>query len=145
MIFLYSSLLILLAAIKWLMDRRVARLEKKYIKTARAADKLLREPLLKGGTSIRPDPCLTAKRQLQLGLVVEKRDRLEARYSGWQHTADRFGATLAALRAWKGKKLPYTLGALDVSFLLYMIDYLGAAEYANIGNLVRMVVAYLKG
>jgi len=143
MIFLYTFLLIFLGALKVLIDRRVAALERKYSRTAREADSLLREPWYRGGNSNRPDPAQAAKRQYLLGLLVQKRERLEGRYTAWQDRADRLGKLVARIRGWKGKTLPYTLGVVDVSCVLYLIDYLGVGEYVSAHNLVRAITALI--
>lgn len=142
MIFLYTFVLLFLVAAKLLLDRRAAYLEKRYVRTAKAADNLSRELTLRGGNSSAPDPCETAKRQYLLGLLVQKRDRLEARYSTWAALAERVQRDLGRLRTWKGKKLPYTLGVVDVSCLLYLIDWLGVGEYVSLRNLVRLILVY---
>jgi hypothetical protein len=141
MIFLYSFLLLFLGAVKLLVDRRVARLEKKYCTTAKAAERLVREPPYRPGNGNRPDPCEGAKRQYQLGLLVQKRDRLEARYAAWQGCSEKFGRFVSRARAWKGKKLPYTMGALDVSAVFYLADRLGAADLVNLRHLAEQVAA----
>src|SRR5690348_111781 len=113
MIFLYTSLLFLLATTHFLLRRRVSALERKYARVAREADELVRQPGYRDTNGSRADPYVTAKRQYQLGLLAQRRDQLEARYVAWQGRAEKFGALVARVRAWRGKKLPYTLGALD--------------------------------
>jgi hypothetical protein len=140
MIFLYSFLLLFLGAIKMLIDRRVVSLERKYAKTALAADRLSRETLTKEGNS-RSDPCQGAKRLYLLGLLVQKRDRLEAKHEAWQESAERFHRLVTRLRDWKGKKLPYTLGVVDVSFVLYLIDYFGVGRYVDLRHLSAWLVS----
>jgi hypothetical protein len=143
MIFLYTSLLLLLGTVKLLIGRRVAALERKYVRVTKAADDFLRQPLLKEGNSNRSDPYQVAKRQYLLGLLVQKRDRLEAKHDGWQTLAERFEKVVAAVRDWKGKKLPYTFGVLDVSLLLYAIDWLGVGEYLSARSVVQYVTALI--
>src|SRR2546421_4243096 len=109
MIFLYSLVLFLLGTTHFLLRRRVTSLERKYARVAREADNLVRQPSYRESNNNRSDPYLTAKRQYQLGLLAQKRDQLETRYVAWQGRAERFGALVARIRAWKGKKLPYTL------------------------------------
>lgn len=142
MIFLYTFLLIFLGAIKMLIDRRVARLEKRHTKTMKEVDHLLKEAQVKDNNSGKIDPCRTAKRQVQLGTLVQQRDRLELKYDWWLELSDKFGRWVTRLRAWKGRKLPYTMGVLDVSCLLYAIDQLGVGEYVNARHVYDLIVTY---
>jgi hypothetical protein len=118
-------------------------LERKYCRAATEADRLLREPMFKEGNRAGLDPYKVAKRQFVLGQVVHKRDRWEAKYSAWQEFAEKFGRFVAGVRNWKGKKLPYTFGVLDVSFVLYLIDYLGFGEFVSARSLVQAVRALI--
>jgi len=140
MILLYSFLLLLFGVTWWLLNRRAAALERAYARSASAADQMLREAALKGGTN-KLDQYQTAKRQYLLGRLVQERDRLEAKHDAWQQRADRCGRALVALRRWKGKTLPYTFGALDVWYVLQLIDYVGAGDYVSARALVRAVTA----
>jgi len=145
MIFLYTALLLLLGVGSFLIKRRVAALEKKYTRVARETEELVRQPAYKDGNSNRHDPYLTAKRQYLLGLLAQKRDRMETRYAAWQEFADKFSRFSQRVRSWKGRLLPYTLGGLDVALVLGLIDYLGAGEYLNARTLVHTVVSYFRG
>jgi hypothetical protein len=131
MLLLYTFTLFVLCILTWLVERRARRLEKRYFQTAKAAETLAREPVYRCGNTNRPDLYATAKRQYLLALAVQKRDRLEGKYAGWQGLAQTSRQLVARLRNWKGRKLPYTLGVLDVACALYALDYLGAAEYAG--------------
>jgi hypothetical protein len=139
MLILYTLLVLLLGAVKFLFDRRAARLERRYLQTAAAADKLLREAQFKPGTGGKADIYLSAKRQYRLGRLVEQRDRYESKYAAWQGTADRLGNVLFRLRRWKGRLLPYTLGAADVAAVLFLADYLSGGESVNLRPLVELV------
>lgn len=139
MIFLYTFALFFLGAAKLLIDRRAAGLERKYLQTVDAADRLLREPMPRPGNTNKLDLALAAKHQLTLGLLVQKQDRLEARYENWQKLAAGFGNFVARVRNWKGKKLPYTMGVVDVSLVLTAVDYLWAGEYVNVRTLYETV------
>jgi hypothetical protein len=144
MIFLYTLLLLLLGSVYFLSKRRTASLEKKYARVAKEADALVRQPSYREGNSGRlSDPYAAAKRQYQLGQLAQKRDRLEARYASWQDFTDRFGKFLGRLRNWKGRKLPYTFGVLDVAGALALVDYLGAGQYVNARALVQAVTSIL--
>jgi hypothetical protein len=138
MIFLYTFVLLFLGFTKMLLDRRVARLERKYAKAAREADQFLRESALKPGNSARPDFAMTAKRTYLLGLAAQKRDRLELKHERALVRAEKFGRVYARIRNWKGKKLPYTFGAVDVATVMYAIDRLGLADYVSVSRLVEM-------
>ena len=141
-LFLYTLLLLFLAALQVLIDRRAARLERKYARAARDVDRLAREPLYKGGNTSRPDLTVAAKRQYQLGLLAQRRDRLEAKHETWQAARDKVAGLVARIRTWKGKKLPYTLGILDFGFVLYLIDTVGPGR-VNVRGLVEEVTAFL--
>jgi hypothetical protein len=141
MILIYTFVLIVLGVIGFLINRRVVALEKKYTKTAGEAEKvLLKQTMLRQGNSnSKLDTAESAKRQFQLGQLVQKRDFLEDKHLAWQSFADRYGRWVNRLREWKGRKLPYTMGALDVSGALYLIDYFGVGHYINIQNMLQMV------
>jgi hypothetical protein len=130
MILIYTGLVLILAVAGFLIQRRVSNLERKFGRVARAVQQVALEPAYKVGTRL--DPCQIAKRQYQLGQLVQKRDRVEQKYHAWQAFADRFGAATARVKAWKGKKLPYTFGVVDVSCLLYTIDTLGFGRHINL-------------
>ncbi len=141
MIFLYTALLFLVGVAHFLSKRRVAALEKKYSKVVKDADDLLRQSNYRDGNSNRQDPYQSAKRQYQLAMLAQKRDRMETRYSTWHQRAERLSKLRHRLRAWKGRKLPYTFGALDVAGTLGLIDYFGAGQYLNARQLVETVMS----
>jgi hypothetical protein len=138
MIFLYTSLLFLLGMIKAVWRLRARTLERKYIRLAAAVDHLVRQGEQKAGNG-RADPCVSAKRAYLLGQRVQQRDRIEAKHFAWQHGVERLTRWVNALRGWKGKTLPYTLGAADVWMLLHLIDYLGVGQYVSTGILLQVV------
>jgi hypothetical protein len=146
MILLYTFMLIFLGIISFLINRRVASLEKKYTRTAAEADKLvLKQTMLRQGNSgnAKLDAAENAKRQFLLGQLVQKRDRLEDKHASWLAFADKFTGMVTRLRDWKGRKLPYTMGVLDVSGALYLIDYFGVGQYINFQNMMQMVTSLM--
>ena len=145
MILLYSALILVLGLAKFVIGRRVKSLEKKYARMAREVDALVKQSSFKPGNGCRIDPSETAKRQYQIGLHAQKRDRVEAKYVAWQRSADRFGRWVGNLRSWKGKTLPYTFGAVDVVFILGAIDYLGFGRYVSVRALVELITSRLTG
>jgi len=143
MIFLYTSLLVLLLAAHWLLKRRAASLERKYVRVSRQADEALRQLNQRPGNTSRSDPYETAKRQYRLALLATRRDRVEGRYTTWQQRAERIARMRARLANWKGRKLPYTFGALDVAGALALIDHFGAGRYLGARAIAEMVMALL--
>lgn len=143
MILLYSFLLFVLSLAAWLMTQRARRLERKFERLAAATEKILREPVFRQGNSTKPDLCMAAKRYYVLGQMIQKRDRLEAKHENWQILADRASGAVQRVRDWKGKKLPYTFGALDVSAFLYALDTLGARDFVNVRLVLDQLVSWI--
>jgi hypothetical protein len=143
MILLYTLLLLVVGVAHFLFKRRVLALEKKYLGVVQEADKLIRQSNHRDGNSNRHDPCQQAKRQYKLAMLADKHDSLEAKYTTWQSRAERLGKLRQRLRAWKGRKLPYTFGVLDVTGALALIDYFGAGQYLSARHLVEMVTSLL--
>jgi hypothetical protein len=139
MIVLYLFLLLLLGGAQLWLKRRVASLEKKYVRVAKEADALVRQPAYRDTNGNRADPYQAAKRQYQLLLLAQKRDRVEARYTAAQTCRERFDKLAARVRGWKGKALPYALGALDVGLGLVGLDYLSGARYVNTREIAQAV------
>ena len=143
MIFLYTFLLLVLAAVKFLFQRRAAYLAWRYSRATLGVEKLLHDPLLREGNSNRVNQARAAQRQYLLGQLVQKKERLESKNYFWQNMSDKLARALDKLRNWKGKKLPYTLGALDVWLLFYLLDQFGVADYVSPRNLFQLVSTWL--
>ena len=141
MILLYTVFLFLLGLTKATVSLRARGLERKFVRLAASVAKMLRESEIKPGNSSKVDPCLAAKRTLALGALVEHRDAVEAKYFAWQRWADRLGGWVNTVRDWKGKKLPYTLGAVDLWMLMGLADYLGLGEYCSTLAIVQALAA----
>ncbi len=141
MIFLYTLLVGFLGLAKFVTNRRARQLEKKYARTARAVDELARQTPCRDSTNSKSDACQLAKRQYLLGQLAQKRDRLEARHEAWEERSDRLGRWVTCVRNWKGKKLPYTLGVVDVSLVLYLIDQFGVGNYVSFRSLAQTVTS----
>ncbi len=122
MMILYTLLVFLLSAAQSLIQRRASALAKKYTQAAQQTEKLLRETAFKEGNSSKPDPYQVARRAYVLGSLVEKKERLEAKHFAWQAFAERFGGFVKRVRGWRGKALPYVVGAVDVCVALGLIE-----------------------
>jgi hypothetical protein len=143
MIFLYSLLLILLSGVKFVVQRRAAGLGRAYSRIAEAVQKRLRDTVAKQMSSSKPDICQLAKVQFELGAMVARRDRLEAKHFAWQSWAESLARWTNTLSTWKGKKLPYTLGAVDLWLALSAIDALGVGEFVSAHRVYDLVFALL--
>jgi hypothetical protein len=143
MILLYTFALFLFGAVHWVIQRRAIALGRTYSQRAEAVLKLVSTPVWKLGNSAKHDPCASAKHQYELGQLALQRDRAEVKYYKAQHAADRLGRWLAAAKAWKGKKLPYTLGVCDVWLVLYVIDRLGVGDYVGPRQVIDAVTTWL--
>jgi hypothetical protein len=144
MIFLYTLILVAVGTAWALAAWRAGRFERRYATVALAAEKLLRAPEPRAGNG-RADAAAGAKRQLVLGQLILKRDALEARHATWQGRVDRIAGWVAAVRGWRGRKLPYTAGVFDVWMALCLADYLGAGEYVNARAALRLVTQLVRG
>jgi hypothetical protein len=140
MILLYTSVLLLLGLLHYLVARRAKSLEKKFSTVSLAAAKLAGQP--RPGNGGRGDACTFAKHQFELAKLAFQRDKLESKYCSWQHCGDKLGSAVKAVRQWKGRKLPYTFGVVDVSMLLYAFDRLGLG-YIDLSHLVEMATAVI--
>jgi hypothetical protein len=118
---LYVAVLISLALLHLLVRFRAARLEKRYARTAAAADALVKESGTRGGTN-RADPYRSARQQYELALLALKRDRLEGRYNRWQAVSERFGRLRGRLGGYRGRVLPYLAGLVDVAGLVVVLE-----------------------
>ncbi len=143
MLVLYTSLVVLLAGVGFLIRRRAASLERKYTALLKQTSALLREPLPREGNSGRTDPYQTAKRNYQLGALAQKKEALEARHYAWQARAERVGRWLGAVRRWRGRKLPYLLGGVDVYTALCVLEYVGLGDRLSPRHIVQLVTTWL--
>ena len=149
MVFLYTVLLAFLGSIKFLVARRAASLEKRYTRMAGEVGKRAHEAGMRPGNGTPKDDlaALYAKRQFELGQLTSKRDRLEAKHFYWQASSDRLTRLLDRLRNWKGKKLPYTMGAMDILLAMSLVDYLGMGRIVSVQRIYEtasaQVSAYL--
>jgi hypothetical protein len=143
MILVYALLLLLLVVARYVVMRRVAALEKKYVRVARTTDELLKAQPARPGNGSKPDPYAAARQAYLLGQAVERHERVEARYCAWQKTGERVGALVGALRGWQGRKLPYLVGALDVLLVLGTLDYLGYRDHMSAHAVVEFLGSFV--
>jgi hypothetical protein len=143
MIFFYSAFVLVLGFAAFLARRRAAALEAKYARIALQTDQLVRQSSLKEGNANRYDPYQAAKRLYALAQVGQKRDRVEARYIAWQHFSDKLNRLAGRVRGWKGLKLPYTFGVLDVASVLWLVDYLGFGNSVSARHLFELLRSFL--
>jgi hypothetical protein len=144
MILLYLVLLLVLAAARFLVARRVSLLERKFSRVARAAQEVAAQPVHREGNSNRHDPYRLAKYQYQLGQLAQKRDRVEGRYAAWQARSERLGRFAGRVRGWRGRWVPYLLGAADIVLVLTLIALFGSGVLSEqLRQVLDSVVARL--
>ena len=146
MVFLYTALLAFLGMIKVIVARQAASLEKRYTRIAGEVGKRAHEAGFKPGNGSSRDDlaALSAKRQFELGQLASRRDRLEAKHFFWQSWADRLTRLVDRVRNWKGQKLPYTMGALDIWLAMALVDWLGMGHVDQFVARVYETVSYAR-
>jgi hypothetical protein len=136
MIVLYSVVWAFLNALRCLALRRARSLERKFTRIALATTRLAQQAPRPGNN--RADLSHTARQQYELGLLALKRDRLESRHFAWQLRLERLTKRLKALHEWRGRKLPYVLGVLDVALLFGTLNHFGLVD-VDFSQLVKTV------
>jgi hypothetical protein len=145
MIVVYVGLLLLLGLAGWLARARVGRLEKRYSRLAAEVDALARRPLHKQGNGRDPDLIESARRHYQLALLVQARDRLEARYETWQRRTERLFGWFKGLRHWRGRTAPYLVGAVDTVAGYLALDAFGLTETLRWTYLAQFLTGWFCG
>jgi hypothetical protein len=144
MILIYALIVLLFGTAAALTGRRARKLERRYANAARQADMLAKELNFRGGNCVRPDAFQTAKRQYELGRLVQIRDRLEEKHHKWEARASKFRKLKTHLQNCKGRFLPYALGAVDVvgAFLaLAVFGIVNAEQLRGAVQAARIVVS----
>jgi hypothetical protein len=143
MMLLFNVLILLFSGAHKLLALRASRLERKFARLAKEVQTLGRELLFKeGNSSMRSDPFQAAKRQYLLGALVQKKDRLEALHDKWAQRAERLGYLVTRVRLWKGRLVPYALGALDAVGLGCLVDYLTLGDFVRLRQLIDVVQSW---
>lgn len=125
MIVLYLALLLFLAVLHLLVRWRAWSLERRFVRVAAEADKLVKQTNYRGGNTNRPDACTSARQQYELALLTVKRDRVEARYTWWQGLAERLANWRKGLTTYRGKLVPYAVGVTDVAAVVMTMQKVG--------------------
>ena len=143
MIVLYAMGLALLGVAAFLAGRRARTLERKYVAAAKAAERLVHDLSMKNGNRSHLDPCVNAKKTYELGVVVQKRDRLETKYAAWESRSENLKMARTLLRSWKGRKAPYLMGAIDAALIVAALVAFGAVQFdaRELIDKVRAVVS----
>jgi hypothetical protein len=141
MMLLFHLVLLLLNGVKYLFGCRTRALERKYARLAKDVAGVVRELPNKEGNSSRYDPFQAAKRQYVLGALVEKKDRLEEKHHRWALRVERMSRWVQNLRNWKGRLVPYALGAVDILTTMCTLDYFSHGDFVVLRHLVDLVTA----
>jgi hypothetical protein len=113
MILLYALIVLALGAGILIAGLRGRLLERRFVRAAQTADQLAKELTFRGGNCNLPDPLKAAKRQFELGRVVQVRDRLEEKYDVWEGRTEALRRRKRSLLSYQGRLLPYALGVID--------------------------------
>jgi hypothetical protein len=124
MVPLYVALLAGLAGVWRVLAGRAGRLERKYVTAARQADEANRLLTVKAGNG-KADPLAAARRQYELGRLVQVRDRLSDKYMAAQGRADAMAHRLRTLTGAKGRAVPYLLGLIDAGLAAAAVAHSG--------------------
>lgn len=143
MILMYLLVLMLLATGHWVAGRRARSLERRYVRVASEADVLAKELTQRPGNSNKPDLYTTAKRQYELGRLVETRDRLEAKYASWEARRERYRQRTQGLRGWKGQFVPYLFGIADLVMVVGTLLFTGVIDPTRLSETVENFRAFV--
>jgi hypothetical protein len=131
MILLYSLIAMLLSAGVFITGRRARGLERRYMRSALQADQLAKDLGRRGGCGL-PDPFVAARRQYELGRLVQTRDRLEEKYDVWESRATKFRQIRSRWLNAKGRFVPYLLGIGDVVGVIALMTVGGIIDPAHL-------------
>jgi hypothetical protein len=144
MILLYALAALLLGLSAFVTGRRARALEHKFIRAANQADALAKEMSYRGGNNSAADPLRTARRQFELGRMVQARDRLETKYDTWEARAEKYRKLRDRLRNCRGRFVPYVFGVIDVVAVVALATathIIDPAYLRNAFDAARMVVS----
>jgi hypothetical protein len=144
MMILFMLARLWLATLTAWVGRKAGKFEKRYAKAALAAEKVANEVKVKPGNASAADPLANAKKYYTLGHLVEDRDRLEGKYLAWQARADRLRGTAKRVGGYKGRLVPYLVGAADVALVLVALHYLGLPHGLSQETVKEFVSAVVK-
>jgi len=143
MILLYSLFLISLGGVSFLVRRRADSLSRRFATIAEAINGKIQGANLRPGNSNKTDVCQAAKTQFELGQLAAQRDRIEAKHFAWQHRSERLARWIDKVRSLKGKKLPYSMGAMDFWLLMSLGDQLGLAGNFSLRHVLAMLSEWI--
>jgi len=137
MAFLYGLLRVLATGLRWLAGGRHARWQKRYERAETAFQNLETETKAAEVQLGRP---MDFAAQLKLLKAYEAKEKARQR---WMRSAQRL-ESVKAKEAWlkelKGRKIPYTLGLVDMATVVYVLDrFSGFADVPL--DLVQDVIA----
>ncbi len=144
--------MILLYTLGWLVlrfgslitQRRARSLERKYVAAAQQADQLAKQLSYRNGNSNHNDLFTNARRQYELGRLVQIRDRLEAKFDTWSAFAEMFRSWRTRLLNWKGRLVPYSLGALDLAVIVGIVLVAGGIDANHLRQSIDSVRAVVR-
>lgn len=142
MLLLYVLLVLFMLTIRRMVNWRVRRLERAYVRITGAAESALEQTRYRPGNGNRPDPYVAARQQYEVGRLAVQRDQVESRYMRWQRGLERLTHWVKSLREWRGRMAPYAVGVLDLASGLVVLEMLCSDMGTSwlIRELIAMVI-----
>ena len=135
MFLLYSVLSFALRIIAWIVSFIAYRCVLALSRMQDAADDLLTAPAS-------DCPRVSAMRSARLGGLLTAVDNQARRTDVWAGRAVWIGRAARYVASWRGMKLPYTMGIIDVVATFQALDYLHFSKYVSLEIVVGLVRTY---
>jgi hypothetical protein len=144
MIVFYSLVVMLFGIAARITSWRAGRMERRFVRFATRADELAKELSRRGGNTSHPDPLASARRQYELGRIVQIRDRYAEKYDAWEGRAVTCRKLKLRMLAAKGRVVPYLFGVADVVGVVALLSAGGIVDPSHLRHAfeaARMIVA----
>jgi hypothetical protein len=146
MIFVYTSILISIFAIRWYVNRKAKSTEAKFSEIAKEKEEVFNHLSNATKTSFGSFPLLLeVTRFSRLTKLVEKCDKAEEVATKWADRGETLDRWYSGIKNFKGKALPYTFGLCDVASIFYILDSMGlsVSNFINLQLVIDLVARVL--
>ena len=108
-----------------ILTLRASRIERKYVKTSCKVQEELKLSDTRPGNAMGDARLNYARKQYELGRMVQKCERIGDRYVKAQALADRVGMNRTWIDSYQGRFTPYLLGVVDMVVLTALLNHYG--------------------